>query len=90
MRTADAVQQIDGIFRIAVHVDENNVEVVAQHPRRIIRVGRIRSKFLNLAVLTFAQSRHRCAAKLLVRADHSNGQEACAQGIWNLSPGRHE
>ena len=68
----DALDQIKRVFRIAVQVNDDHVEVIAQDPGDFPEVGRVGDELLDLAILAFAQSANRGVAALLVRADDRN------------------
>ena len=88
---ADRLDQIEGVLRIAVQIDKDDVVIVSYLPREIAEVGRIGGEFLNMAAVAFPQRTRSRIAASFVRTDNGNGQNACAdKGIEVLDSGRHD
>ncbi len=78
---ADALHQFQGVFRIAVKVNDDDVECVLQKPGHIIKGGRISGELTDFSATTFCQSAGHSPAPLGIRADQRNRQEFGSNGV---------
>ena len=85
-----SLHYIQGVFRIAVQIDQNRIKSSFQHVHDVIEAGRIRGELQDPAVLMVRKSLCRRSPALLVWADQRYIQCTGNQLISNLDSSRHD
>jgi hypothetical protein len=81
---ADTLHYIEGQFRVAVQVDDDDVVMLLQHLGHLVEVGRVGSKLLNAHPRALGKNTGYLLAAWFVRADQRYGQGAGALGAVNF------
>ena len=80
---ADALHQFEGILRVTVQVDDDDV-VILQQLWHFGKIGRIDRKLMDFHIRASGKSAGRRLAALLVRADQRNRQNVGAKRVGIL------
>ena len=86
---ADALHHIEGVLRVAVQADENDVVTLLQHLRQIVQVGREGRVLPDRRALESRQRAGYLLAALIVRINERNGEHDGAGSVGDRIGDRH-